>query len=179
MRTWQKTEQEGERYIAGFGTLSDEGPTPLFRPIDLHDFAHREFPPRENLLAPWMAAKGLAMVFTPRGVGKTHFALGVAYAVASGGSFMKWSAPKPRKVLLLDGEMPPAVLQERLLAIIASNESEPPPGHFLMLPFDMWEDGGPDLGTEDGQKQLEPHIGDADLIIVDNISTLCRTGKEN
>jgi RecA-family ATPase len=163
-------------------SLADEASdnlSPLFRPIDLHDFVKRDFPPRENLLSPWMAAKGLAMVFAPRGVGKTHFALGVAYAVAAGGSFMKWGADKPRKVLLLDGEMPPGVLQERFLNIIANGDAEPPPGHLMMLPFDMWDDGGPDLGTEEGQKLLEPHIGDADLIIVDNISTLCRTGKEN
>src|SRR5438105_3263503 len=75
-------------------SLADEAdvidiPQP-FRAIDLEDFLARKFPPRENLLSPWLAAKGLAMVFAPRGVGKTHFALGVAYAVASGGSFLKW-----------------------------------------------------------------------------------------
>lgn len=150
-----------------------------FRPIDLEDFLSRDFPARENLLSPWLAAKGLAMVYAPRGVGKTHFALGVAYAVASGGTFMKWSAEKPRHVLLLDGEMPPAVLQERLANIAVHADAEPPPGHFKMLPYDLCEDGGPDLGSHEGQAQLEPHIGDADLLIVDNISTLCRTGKEN
>jgi hypothetical protein len=171
---------DDEYEILGMGTVPRKGTKqPLFRPIDVHDFVQREFPPRENLLNPWLAAKGLAMVFAPRGVGKTHFALGVAYAAASGGGFMKWQATRPCKVLLLDGEMPPAVLQERLLNIIANNEAEPPPGHLMMLPFDMWEDGGPDLGSEEGQQQLEPHLGDAELIIVDNISTLCRTGKEN
>lgn len=150
-----------------------------FRSIDLKDFMAREFPPRENLLSPWLGAKGLAMVFAPRGVGKTHFALGVAYAVASGGTFLKWGADKPRKVMLLDGEMPPAVLKERLAAIIINNRVEPPPDHLRLIPFDMFEDGSPDLGTEEGQKQNEPHIADCDLVIVDNISTLCRTGKEN
>ncbi len=150
-----------------------------FRPIDLEEFVRRDFPPRENLLSPWLAAKGLAMVFAPRGVGKTHFALGVAYAIASGGSFLKWRSDKPRKVLLLDGEMPPAVLQERLLNIIANSDCEPPPNHFMLLPFDMWEQGSPDLGTEEGQKLLEPHLDGCDLVILDNISTLCRTGKEN
>ncbi len=150
-----------------------------FRPIELGDFLAREFPPRENLLAPWLASKGLAMVFAPRGVGKTHFALAVAYAVASGGSFLKWAAPKARRVLLLDGEMPPAVLQERLAIIAANADMEAPPGHFMMLPYDLCEDGGPDLGTVEGQEQLESHIGSADLIVVDNLSTLARTGKEN
>lgn len=150
-----------------------------FRPIDLADFLARNFPPRENLLAPWLAAKGLAMIFAPRGVGKTHLALGVSYAVASGGPFLKWRADKPRRVLLLDGEMPPAVLQERLANIAGHADNEPPPGFFKMLPYDLCEEGGPDLGTIEGQDQLEPHLGDAELIVVDNLSTLARTGKEN
>lgn len=150
-----------------------------FRPIDLADFLSRNFPPRENLLAPWLAAKGLAMIFAPRGVGKTHLALGVSYAVASGGAFLKWRAEKPRRVLLLDGEMPPAVLQERLANIAGHADDEPPPGFFKMLPYDLCEEGGPDLGTIEGQDQLEPHLGDAELIVVDNLSTLARTGKEN
>lgn len=150
-----------------------------FRPIDLADFLGRDFPPRENLLSPWLAAKGLAMIFAPRGVGKTHLALGVCYAVASGGQFLNWSAEKPRRVLLLDGEMPPAVLQERLANIAAVADAEPPAGFFRMLPYDLCEEGGPDLGTVEGQDQLEPHLADADLIVVDNLSTLARTGKEN
>jgi hypothetical protein len=42
----------------------------------------------------------------------------------------------------------------------------------------MWDDGGPDLGTEEGQKLLEPHIGDAELIIIDKIATAMRDGQE-
>lgn len=149
------------------------------RPIELGDFLQRKFPPRENLLAPWLACKGLAMVFAPRGVGKTHFALGVAYAVASGGTFLKWRAPRAGRVLLLDGEMPPVVLQERLASIAATADGEAGQGFFKMLPYDLWEEGGPDLGTKEGQDALEPLIGDAELIVVDNLSTLARTGKEN
>ena len=150
-----------------------------FRAIDLEDFLAREFPPRENLLAPWLPAKGLAMIFAPRGVGKTHLALNVAYAVASGSKFLKWAADRPRKVVLLDGEMPAIVLQERLATIVANSDAEPPPGNLKIACFDLIEAGAPDIGTEDGQRALEPHIGEADLIVVDNLSTLARTGKEN
>ena len=86
------------------------GPAPL-EPITLADFLRRDFPPREMLLAPWLPVKGLALLFAPRGIGKTHFALGVAFAIATGGRFLKWHAPQPRRVLLLDGEMPAAALQ--------------------------------------------------------------------
>ena len=154
-------------------------PQPI-RSFDLHEFVTRTFPPREKLLSPWLPAKGLAMLFAPRGVGKTFFALNVAYAVASGGTFLKWRADKPRKVLLLDGEMTGEALQERLLGIIDKADAEAPQGYFRLIPFDTFIDGiTPDLGTEEGQKTLEPHLGDAELIIVDNLSTLCRSGREN
>ena len=56
---------------------------PRLRAIGLSDFLMMEFPPRRMLLAPWLPMGGLAMLFAPRGVGKTHVALEVAYTVAT------------------------------------------------------------------------------------------------
>ena len=72
------------------------------------------------LLDPILPEKGLAMLYAARGTGKTHVALGICFAVATGTKFLKWTAPKPRRVLLIDGEMPAAALQERLASIVAS-----------------------------------------------------------
>lgn len=155
-------------------------PPVSFEAVPLNDFLTRAFPPREMLLAPWLPKQGLSMVFAPRGVGKTHFSLGVSYAVASGGSFLSWSAPKPRKVLVIDGEMPAGALQERWSEIVKNNLTEPPSGDFVrILAADICEFGLPDLSTTDGQAKIEPLIGDAELIVVDNLSTLARSGKEN
>ena len=160
-----------------------ENVEPLFPKIEtiaLDAFLARQFPPRNTLMAPWLPEKGLAMVFAPRGVGKTFFALNVAYAVASGGEFLRWKASEPREVLLLDGEMPAVALQERLADIVANSLSQPPSADYIrLLPYDLFEMGGPDLSTVEGQRQLEPLIGNAALIVVDNISTICRAGKEN
>ncbi len=132
------------------------------------------------LLSPWLPVKGIAMVFAPRGAGKTHFALGVAYAVASGGRFLNWQSPCPRKVLVIDGEMPAAALQERWAEIVAKSASSPPAQDYVrVLASDLSEFGLPDLSTEQGQEAIQPHIGDAELIVVDNLSTLARSGKEN
>jgi hypothetical protein len=151
-----------------------------FSAIGLEDLLKRQFPPKEMLLAPWLPFKGVAMVFAPRGAGKTHFALGAAYAVASGGSFLGWFAPRPRKVLVIDGEMPAAALQERWMDIVAKSPKEPPsPGFVRILASDLSEFGLPDLSTQQGQDAIQPHIGDAELIVVDNLSTLARSGKEN
>ena len=145
----------------------------------LEELLKAKFPPRETLLEPWLPEKGIAMVYAPRGVGKTHLALGCAHAVASGGTFLKWHAPRPRRVLLLDGEMPVVTLQERLDTIVAKSGETVPEGFITIMPYDIFPEGGPDLSTEEGQAELEPFIGDADLIVVDSISTICRGGKEN
>lgn len=152
---------------------------PRIRSYTLEELLTADFPPRANLLAPWLPEKGIVMVYAPRGVGKTHFALGTGYAVASGGTFLRWAASAARPVLLLDGEMPAVVLQERLATIAANAEREPPEGYVRLLPYDLFAEGGPDLSTDEGQAELEPFIGDAALIVVDNISTICRGGKEN
>ena len=86
--------------------------------LDIGDLLARDFPAKDLLLTPWLRRRDLAMVHAWRGVGKTYFALGVAYAVAGGGSFLGWEAPRARKVLYLDGEMPGAAIKERLAAIV-------------------------------------------------------------
>jgi RecA-family ATPase len=70
---------------------------------DLHTFLAEPIAPCELILAPIIMTQSLSMIHAWRGVGKTHVALGIAYAVASGGEFLRWKAPVPRKVLYLDG----------------------------------------------------------------------------
>ncbi|MBI5184882.1 MAG: AAA family ATPase [Nitrospinae bacterium] len=79
---------------------------PKVRAVSVREFLLMQFPPRENILSPWLPTQGLCMVHAPRGVGKTFFSLNAAVAVASGGQFLRFQAPKPCGVLLCDGEMP-------------------------------------------------------------------------
>jgi len=147
--------------------------------ISLANFLALELPPRENILSPWLPRQGLAMVHSKRGLGKTFAALNVAYAVASGGSFLRWQAPRPAGVLFIDGEMPANVIQRRLAEIVRYNELEPQRPFLYMTP-DLQSQGMPDLGTVAGQEAVNKHITeDIELIIIDNISTLSRYGKEN
>lgn len=148
---------------------------------DLHRFLAHELPVREPLLAPWLLTQGLSMIHSWRGVGKTHVALGVAYAVASGSRFLTWRAPTARKVLLVDGEMPAPALQDRLAALVRDNDVEAGPGMLRILTPDRQPLGiMPDLSTVEGQLALDKVVErDTDLIVLDNLSALCRTGKEN
>ncbi len=153
---------------------------PRLQPLNIGDFLTLILPPRRDILKPWLPEKALAMIYSPRGVGKTHLALALGYAIASGGEFLGWKAPEPRRVLYMDGEMPAAVLQTRLAATVAGLANEPPtPDYFRLLSADLTEDGIPDLATKAGQQEIDAFIGSAEVLILDNISTLCRSGKEN
>ena len=73
-----------------------------------------DLPERQIVLDPILATKSLALLYGPRGVGKTFVALGIAWAVASGGSFLGWRANRPHRVLYVDGEMAAVDMQQRL-----------------------------------------------------------------
>jgi putative DNA primase/helicase len=153
---------------------------PRLRPLSAAEFLALDLPPRELILDPWLPQKGLAMLHSPRGIGKTYFGLSVGYAVASGGLFLGFRAAAARRVLYLDGEMPAATMQRRLAEIVAGFAQQPPdPTYFKILCADTIDSGLPDLGTDAGQAEIDAAIGDAELIIVDNISTLLRSGREN
>lgn len=151
---------------------------PELNVANVFDFVNMTLPPREFILSPWLPVQGLAMIYAPRGVGKTHVALGIAQAVISQSAFLGWQAPKARSVLYLDGEMPAALMQERLSALVGKRKNDAYANFHLLTP-DLQNGPMPDLATTKGQLMLEPHLNGIELIIVDNISTLCRHSKEN
>lgn len=126
--------------------------------------------------------QSLSMIYGWRGTGKTHMSLGIFFAVGTGSSFLNWKADRPRKVLLIDGEMPGPALQERLAAIVAASDIEPLPGYLSILTPDLQSGPMPDLASYAGQDAITEVIEQvgAELIILDNISCLVRgTGREN
>lgn len=149
--------------------------------VNYDEFLRRKLPPRETLLAPWLPKGGLAMAHAPRGIGKTHFAHGVAWTVAAGGTFLRWTTPRgAHRVLLLDGEMPAVLLQERLRKVVETSGLEPPlPEYFRLAAADLRRDGLPDLADPTAQQFYSDIVAEADLVVVDNLSTLCRGVKEN
>lgn len=165
-------------YIA----LQTEQTRPSLRSFNVKELLELEIPPREMILHPILPVQGLVMLYAPRGIGKTHVALWMAYTIACGGEMFgnKWQCKKPYKVLFVDGEMPACTLQERLSSIVASSEKELEDVDSLkIITPDYQEMGIPDLSTLSGQKWLEPHLEEINLLILDNLSSLCRSGREN
>jgi putative DNA primase/helicase len=132
-------------------------------------------PRRELLVEPIIPARGLAMLYGPRGLGKTHVALGIAWAAASGASFLKWQADTPRRVLYVDGEMPASDMQDRLRLVGSA------PDTLTFLLADMQGPGMPDLGTPEGQSVLERAWGEEppELLVIDNLSSLVSSARDN
>ena len=157
-----------------------EKTTPRLVVCDAHELLRLKLPPREMWLAPWLQSQSLNMIYSWRGVGKTHVALGIAYALASGGEFLSWRAAAPVPVLYIDGEMPGIALKERVARIVASNEQEAAPGALRFITPDLQANGVmPNLADHEGQRAIDREIGDARVIVVDNLSCLVRGGKEN
>ncbi|MES2105743.1 MAG: AAA family ATPase [Pseudomonadota bacterium] len=89
-------------------------------------------------------------------------------------------ATKPRRVIYLDGEMPGAALQSRVAALVENSEADFDPDNFKILTPDLQENTMPDISTIQGQEEIYPLVKDTDLIIIDNLSTLARSGgREN
>ncbi len=151
------------------------------RVYELAEYLELRLPPRQPLLSPWFNEKDLAMLYANRGDGKTWVALSIALGVATGTSALGWEAPARAPVLFVDGEMPVETLQSRTSSLLAGldpdlDTSEIP---FRILAADAQEVPVPALDSPEGKRLLDAILGDAKLVVFDNISTLFGAGPEN
>jgi hypothetical protein len=148
--------------------------------VSLSELLCMELPPRAPLLSPWLTEQSLSMLYAWRGLGKSWVALCIGYAVATGGELLGWKAPAKRRVLFIDGELPARTLQTRLALIEKSFPDTPLQDGFRILTPDLQPNGiMPNLSDQAGQETIDAHTEGIDLIIVDNLSTMARSGKEN
>jgi putative DNA primase/helicase len=159
---------------------SDDGSIRLTT-ISLNEFVNLNLPKREYILSPILPARSLAMLYAGRGVGKTRVGMGLSYAVASGGGFLRWEANKPRRVVYVDGEMPAELMQERARALIGASPHHPPDAsYFDLLAMDRQALGTSlNLARPEHQAAVEDKLNGAELLVLDNLSTLVNGGREN
>lgn len=156
-------------------------PAPL-RCVTAEELLTMQLPRRQHALAPVLPLPGLAMLYAPRGMGKTYLALTIAHAIASGGPVLKWRAPEARRVLYADGEMPAGQIQERLAQIMRGAEAHPPEADFLrFLSADLLPEALPSLAERQMRDALAAELdaSGAEVLILDNLSTLAWGVKEN
>ena len=161
--------------------------------ITLGQLLDHEFPAREDLVSPWLRQGESAMIWAAVGVGKTLLTLTLGLMVAGGGSVLGWHAPKPRRVLLVDGEMSAEDLQERVTWLqdtIEGIDREAVRENLRILSR-TWQGADvafPDLGEREGREgrpsgqdvvMQEAKAHRAELVLLDNYSTLAEVADEN
>jgi hypothetical protein len=162
----------------------DKLPEEMPRPLKIdgwHSFRTIELPPRRHVLAPIIPVKGLAMLYAWRGVGKTYVGLGMAHAIAAGIDFLRWHVNEPRRVLYVDGEMPAEEMQARIERLVAASPGyEPDDQSLRILSLDRQEVGvNVNLANEADQDHIQEALGDGEVLMLDNRSTLVYGGREN
>ena len=147
--------------------------------LNISDFLSLDLPVREYIIEPILPQQGLAIVYGPRGFGKTYILLTLAAAVATAGSALRWKAPQARRVLYIDGEMPARTMQERIAQILSNFGEEINPDYFKIITPDLNPEYTLNLSREADQESIDGFVNDADLIIIDSLSTLAKHGEEN
>lgn len=165
---------------ADLSRLRSPDAAPALQPISAADFLQMQITPRRHVLAPVLPIPGLAMLYAPRGMGKTYAALSIACAIATGGTALRWRAPEARRVLYIDGEMPAADLQTRLAGIVrGAGTVLPGKDQLRFLAADLLPDGLPSIARPETQSALDRVAEGADVLILDNLSSLAGGLREN
>lgn len=118
--------------------------------LDVHAWCDRDIPAPETLLGHLLTTTARVFLVGATGLGKTMFALALAGGMASGAGFLSWRTDRPRRVLIVDGEMPGDLIQDRARNVARQYPRPIPPGNLLIL--------GRDLEGE--ARRLCPHLGE-------------------
>lgn len=156
----------------------DQSPGPVVG-ATLRELAERPWPDREHVFEPWLRQGEAAMVWAQTGVGKTMLSLTLALMAAGGGTVAGWRSPKPRRVLIVDGEMHGKDLRDRLLSLrgaVDGLDAEAAMDNIEIMARHMQRPGVRfhDLADERTHDALAWHVQrtKAELVILDNVTTL-------
>ncbi|HIB01107.1 MAG TPA: AAA family ATPase [Phycisphaerales bacterium] len=145
-----------------------------FEPISLEELREscRERP--EDILLPFIREGDATLIYSPSGVGKSFYALGIAVAIASGSEFLGYTAPKARKVLYLDGEMSKWQLKSRVDASITPKNNKLAYQNLSLANRELSDYLFPDIGSKDGWKWAYREVirSGVEVVVFDNFSTL-------
>jgi RecA-family ATPase len=150
----------------------------LIRPAQ--DFIRIEFPTKKSILFPWIKEYQVIMIYGPRGIGKTMFAVSLLAAIVSGKAFGPWQVENPVNCLYLDGEMPPQDTMERLKYLFGDEHQAK---LFIYNDAEVTSQGlpGANLLNEDWRKVMKDILlrNNIKVWVVDNIASLAPGIDEN
>lgn len=132
---------------------------------------------RPLLLGQWMREADIGFIFAARGVGKTWMANLICNALAEGRCLGEWKAGEsPRNVLYVDGEMTLADTQSRMrmIGVTAPN--------FKLLHHEQLSSVSEEtlnIAEKSCQAAIGALLNPGDVLVLDNLSALCRGVEEN
>jgi hypothetical protein len=132
------------------------------------------------LLGGWLEAGAPVLFAGEPGAGKSLFVLWLSLAIAYGGEFLNWSAPHPKKVCILDGEMRLKTMQKRLIS--AQQYFGLDNGNLQILGRHVFRHARqpfPDLRCSEDRNKIIQLAKGADVLVLDNINALWPAGDEN
>lgn len=136
--------------------------------------------PERKLILPWLPRGGLAMMYAPRGLGKTFAGLSLAVACASGERFLKWNVLAPGGVLYVDGEMRLQEYRERLVQFVKGELKHPLHTLSHETFYQFFERDLSITNAEFQKAMLDLLDGDQaiKLVVIDNLSVLAHLPED-
>jgi AAA domain len=140
---------------------------------DSREFLEQIFPPREPFVTiegfdtPVFTSHSINQIFAWRGTGKSLLVNTFAGCASVGHPFLNWKFLRPLRVLIVDGELPDAQIQERWRVLF------PPGAHVRAITLDQQYPGAiPSLATPPGQQWLESVLKNDEVLILDSLASL-------
>jgi hypothetical protein len=141
--------------------------------VSIADWCARELPAPDFLMGELLSSTSRVLLVAPTGLGKTNFALPLAFAMADGTDFLHWRGRgRSARVLFIDGEMSNRQMKRRIEDAVR-RYGRKPETLYVFSRHDTTD--MPPLNTREGQEFIDGYIqrlGGVDFIWFDNVQAL-------
>jgi len=172
--TMEELEKELGEYTKGESLVPIIGSKAKDIVISHKDLREKPVKPLKYILHPIIPEDGYLLLHAAAGVGKTYFALNIAYAIAQGGRFLEFVAPEPKKILYIDSEMGQDAVHRRMEKI-ESIQGKLYFDNLHYLFYDNFPNGKmPKIDTISGRQFYITYLieNNFDGVVFDNLKTM-------
>jgi AAA domain len=159
-------------------------PSKLIELLSIQAWAARPVVEPDQLLGEVLTAAARMFIVGRTGLGKTLLGFAIACGIATGAGFLHWRCTKPKRVLLIDGEMPEGLIKSRSIEALRRIDEKPKPENLVIYSRYLEDEfiklcptigKMPPLNTGEGHEWLLALIdalGGVDAVILDNVMSL-------